>query len=55
MPGVQVTVRPAAIADAAAMGRLHVLSWQAAYPGLIRQDYLDSLDVDQRASIGGGH
>jgi RimJ/RimL family protein N-acetyltransferase len=49
VPGVQVTVRPAAIADAAAMGRLHVLSWQAAYLGLIRQDYLDSLHVDQRA------
>jgi RimJ/RimL family protein N-acetyltransferase len=31
------------------MGRLHVLSWKAAYRGLIPQDYLDSLDVDQRA------
>jgi GNAT superfamily N-acetyltransferase len=31
------------------MGRVHVLSWQAAYPGLIRQDYLDSLDIAQRA------
>ena len=31
------------------MGRVHVLSWQAAYPGLIRQEYLDGLDVEQRA------
>lgn len=49
VPGVQVTVRAAAFADAAAMGRVHVLSWQAAYPGLIPQDYLDSLDIDRRA------
>jgi len=31
------------------MGRVHVRSWQAAYPGLIRQEYLDGLDVEQRA------
>jgi GNAT superfamily N-acetyltransferase len=45
---VKVTVRPAVVADAPAMGRVHVLSWQAAYPGLIPQDYLDGLDVGQR-------
>lgn len=49
VPGVRVVVRAAAIADAAAMGRVHVLSWQAAYPKLMPQDYLDRLDVDRRA------
>jgi RimJ/RimL family protein N-acetyltransferase len=47
--GVHVAVRSAAIGDAAEMGRLHVLSWRAAYRGLIAQDYLDNLDIDQRA------
>jgi len=46
---VQVEVRPAVVADAPAMGRVHVLSWQAAYQSLMPQDYLDGLDVDQRA------
>jgi RimJ/RimL family protein N-acetyltransferase len=45
---MQVEVRPAVAADAPAMGRVHVLSWQAAYPGLISQDYLDGLDVGER-------
>ena len=43
-----MTVRPAIVADAPAMGRLHVLSWQAAYRDLIPADYLDSLDIHQR-------
>src|SRR5262245_64888108 len=46
---VQVEVRRAVVADAPAMGRVHVLSWQAAYQAQMPQDYLDGLDADQRA------
>jgi len=52
VPGVQVVVWAAAVADAAAIGRVHVLAWQAAYPGLMPQDYLDGLDINQRAQPG---
>ena len=34
-----VTVRPATVADAPAMGRLHVRAWQAAYRGHMPDDY----------------
>lgn len=37
-------VRPATAADAPAIATIHVRSWQAAYRGLLPQDYLDSLD-----------
>jgi GNAT superfamily N-acetyltransferase len=37
-------VRPATSADALAIATIHVRSWQAAYPGLLPQDYLDELD-----------
>jgi hypothetical protein len=47
VPGVQVVVRAAAVADAAAIDRVHVLAWQAAYPGPMPPDYLDGLDVDR--------
>jgi RimJ/RimL family protein N-acetyltransferase len=47
--GVQVVVRAAVPADAAAVGHVHVLAWQAAYVGLMPQAYLDGLDADQRA------
>jgi ribosomal protein S18 acetylase RimI-like enzyme len=41
-------VRPAQIADAEAIAAVHVRSWQAAYRGLIPQDYLDRLDPAER-------
>ena len=37
-------VRPAVPADAYDVARVHVRSWQAAYRGLIAQEYLDGLD-----------
>jgi ribosomal protein S18 acetylase RimI-like enzyme len=37
-------IRPATRADALAIATVHVRSWQAAYPGLIPQSYLDALD-----------
>jgi RimJ/RimL family protein N-acetyltransferase len=41
-------VRRAEVADAAAIARVHVRSWQIAYRGLIPQDYLDRLDPAER-------
>lgn len=34
--------------DAAGIAAVHVISWQHAYAGLIPQDYLDSLSVQDR-------
>lgn len=45
----RVSVRPASPDDAPAVGLAHVRGWQAAYPGLVPQDYLDALDVDERS------
>lgn len=45
----QVTVRPAGPDDAAALGVLHVRSWQVGYAGLIDDELLASLDVAERA------
>lgn len=45
-----VTVRPATVADAPAMGRLHVRAWQAAYRGHMPGDYLDGLRASERAA-----
>lgn len=43
-----MNIRPARIEDAHAIACVHVSSWQAAYPGLLPQDYLDGLDVSER-------
>jgi hypothetical protein len=45
-----VTVRPAALPDAPAMGRAHVRAWQAAYRGHMPDDYLDGLRAEDRAA-----
>jgi GNAT superfamily N-acetyltransferase len=47
-PGI---VRPATVADAQAIGELNVLSWQAAYAGLLPDDFLRRLSVDARARM----
>lgn len=44
-------VRPAGVDDAPAIAAVHVRSWQAAYQGLVPQDYLDGLKPDQRRPI----
>jgi ribosomal protein S18 acetylase RimI-like enzyme len=48
IPGVSVTIRPATIGDAAGIAAVHVRSWRETYPGLIPQDVLDNLSVEQR-------
>jgi GNAT superfamily N-acetyltransferase len=43
-------VRPATLADVTEIAMIHVRSWQAAYRGLMPQDYLDGLDPAARAA-----
>ena len=45
------SIRAAAVADASSIARVHVRSWQAAYPGLIDQTVLDGLEIAQRAEM----
>jgi GNAT superfamily N-acetyltransferase len=46
---VTVQIRPACLADAEQLAEVHVRSWQAAYRGLLPDDFLDRLDIDARA------
>ncbi|HWD05637.1 MAG TPA: GNAT family N-acetyltransferase [Amycolatopsis sp.] len=43
-----VTVRPAVVADAPEIARIHVASWQAAYEGLLPDDFLAGLSAAAR-------
>jgi GNAT superfamily N-acetyltransferase len=43
-------VRRATLADVTEIAMIHVRSWQAAYRGLMPQDYLDALDPAARAA-----
>ena len=45
------TIRAAAPRDAGAIAALHVASWRWAYRGLLADDVLDALSVDERAAI----
>jgi GNAT superfamily N-acetyltransferase len=44
---VDVTVRAAAAADAAGIARVHVAAWRCGYAGLLPQELLDDLSVEQ--------
>ena len=46
-----VRVRKAGVSDATAVSVVHVLSWQAAYEGLMPRDYLDGLDPARRREL----
>jgi GNAT superfamily N-acetyltransferase len=48
MTRLRPLIREAGAADARGLARVNVVSWQAAYPGLIDQAFLDSLEVDGR-------
>ncbi len=41
-----IDIRPARVEDARAISQVHIESWRATYPGIVPQDYIDSLDVD---------
>jgi ribosomal protein S18 acetylase RimI-like enzyme len=44
-----LTVRPATVADAYPVARLHVRTWQWAYAGIVPDETLAALDVEARA------
>jgi GNAT superfamily N-acetyltransferase len=48
-------IRPATVADADAIGEVHVRSWQAAYAGLIPADFLARLSASSRAASWARH
>lgn len=41
-------IEPATLADARRVAEVHVQAWQAAYVGIVPDDYLATLSVDQR-------
>jgi ribosomal protein S18 acetylase RimI-like enzyme len=47
-------VRPAVPTDARAIAAVHVATWRDAYAGLLPDDLLDGLDVDERAETWRG-
>jgi L-amino acid N-acyltransferase YncA len=44
-------IEPATAADARAIAQIHVDAWRAAYAGIVPDDYLASLSVDERESM----
>jgi GNAT superfamily N-acetyltransferase len=50
-----VTIRDAVVGDASAMGRLHVRAWQEAYRGVMPDEYLDGLQVEDRVEVWHSH
>ena len=45
-----ITVREATVNDTTAVAQVHVRSWQVAYRGLMADEYLDQLTVEERAT-----
>lgn len=41
-------IRPAAVADAGEVARIHVETWRHAYRGIVPDSYLDGLSVERR-------
>lgn len=46
-----MAIREAAVGDAEAIARAHVAGWQVAYRGLVPQDFLDAIDIDERTEL----
>jgi len=46
-----MVVRPATPEDSRAIATIHVLSWQAAYQGIVPAQFLASMSIDQREGI----
>lgn len=49
--GTDAVVRRARPADARRLGEIHVLAWRAAYQGIMPDDYLAGMSVDDRAEM----
>jgi ribosomal protein S18 acetylase RimI-like enzyme len=45
------TIRPATVADAAAIGTMHVRAWRVGYRGIMPDAYLDDLQPAQREAM----
>lgn len=43
-------IRAAAVADAADIAKIHVLAWRSAYRGIMPDEFLDSLSVEQKTA-----
>src|SRR5215469_18042967 len=43
-------IRPACLADALRIATIHVEAWRAAYRGIVPDEFLDSLSIDERES-----
>lgn len=43
-----LTIRDAVVADASAIAHVHVASWQTTYRGVVPDEYLDSLNAEDR-------
>ena len=46
-----ISVRPATLDDSERIADIHVRTWQAAYAGVMPQEFLDRLDVDARTAM----
>ena len=46
-----VLIEPATLADARRVAAVHVQAWQAAYVGIVPDEYLASLSVDKRETM----
>jgi ribosomal protein S18 acetylase RimI-like enzyme len=44
-----MTITPATVECADEIARVHIRSWQAAYTGILDQEFLDTLGVEERA------
>jgi GNAT superfamily N-acetyltransferase len=44
-------LRPATLADALPIARIHVAGWQSAYRGIVADEHLDSLSIDQKQAF----
>ena len=55
VPPRALPVRPATPADVDAIAELHVASWRAGYRGLVDDQVLDRLSVDERAAQWRAH
>lgn len=49
------TIRKATPQDAAAVARVHILSWRQTYTGLVPQSHLDSLNLETRTKNWRSH
>ena len=48
---MQVAIRPMTMADTSTVGEVHVRAWQAAYRGVMPDEYLNGLRPEDRAEM----